>query len=87
MGSDSGVLKDIGPGPSSDKEEKADTGDRRSEDVIDTDHKAAGALRVWSSSKRTAGDADLNERGEDMPRSEKVRRTGQFTGYIAINRG
>jgi len=76
MASDGCILKDIGPGPSSDKKEEADAGDTRrdtrSEDVIDRDRTAAGARRVRSTSKRTAGDADLNERGDDLPRSEKV---------------
>lgn len=74
-------LKDIGPGPSSDGKEKAETGAGHvgDGDISDGDLSARGARGVRASSKRTVDNADFKEGGEGKPKSKKkkVRRTGQ----------
>lgn len=82
------ALKDVGPGPPGEGKEKVDidnghTGDK---DKRDGDGMATGATGIGDSSKRTADKAGLNEAGEGVPRSKKVRRTGQSAGPIAICR-
>lgn len=76
------VLKDIGLRPSGEGKKKADTDDGHNGDghKRDGDRMATGATGIQDFSKRTADNAGLNEGGEDVPRSEKIRRTGSSTG-------
>ena len=62
--------------------EKANTGDWHDGDghKRGRDRTATGAIGIRGPPKRTAGNAGLNEGGENMPRSEKVRRIDSSTG-------
>lgn len=89
--SSDGALKEIGPRPSDEGKENADTGDGHNGDGDgrDRDRTAKGAMGVTGvrdSSKRTADNAGLSEGSEGVPRSEKVPRTGQSAGPNAIYR-
>ncbi len=88
-GSGDGALNDIGPGSLDEGKEKAGTSDGHHADGHPrAGHRlATGATGFWVSSKRTAGDANLNEGGEGVPKSEKVQRTGLSAAPIATYRG
>lgn len=81
--SSDGFPQNVGPGPSTERKEKADTGDRHKGDGGAQHGKctAKSATDARHSSKRTASNAGLNEGSEGIPRSEKARRRiGQSAG-------
>ena len=76
---------------SDEEKEKADTsdahnGDGDGRDGDRTAKGATGVMGIRDSFKRKADNAGLSDRGEGVPRPEKVPRIGQFTGPIAISR-
>ena len=84
------TLQDTGPNPSSEGKEMADIDGGHNPDgdgdKQDGERTATGASGVRDSSKRAADTAGLNEGGDGIPRSEKVRRTGQSARLLAVGR-
>ena len=72
------LLKDIGPGPSSDRKENSDTGDGHvgDSDALDGNRSAEGAKGVRASSKRTADNtgfkADIQKEQHDRHQSKSL---------------
>ncbi len=72
--SSDGFPQNVGPGSSSKRKEKADTGDghKGEGDEPDGKYTAKGVADARHSSKRTASNAGLNEGSDGTPRLEKV---------------
>ena len=76
--SSDGAIKNVESGSSAEGKEEADIDDghNRNRHQRGGDRTDMGAPGIWESSKRTAGNAGLYKGPEDIPRPEKIRRTG-----------